>query len=99
MVELSTGTDDLDTIKNVLYNLDVAPIILHVPEKPVVEYEERPDDYTDELDSDENKNVTKYEDEPVPIGSGNDSVDEVVDAILGETASETADNSTGGDAL
>ncbi|ODV49033.1 DNA-directed RNA polymerase subunit B' [Methanohalophilus euhalobius] len=33
MVELSTGVDDFDKVKNVLYGLGVAPAQLHVPEK------------------------------------------------------------------
>ncbi|KXS46620.1 MAG: DNA-directed RNA polymerase subunit B' [Methanohalophilus sp. T328-1] len=33
MVELSTGVDDFDKVKNVLYGLGVAPVQFHVPEK------------------------------------------------------------------
>lgn len=101
MVELSTGTDDLNTIKNVLYNLNVAPIILHTPVKiitePETEVETETDDFTDELNLDDDENVKKinYEDEPIPIESSNDSVNEVVDAIL----NDSTDNNNGGDSL
>ncbi|MGP8321984.1 MAG: DNA-directed RNA polymerase subunit B'', partial [Methanosarcinaceae archaeon] len=84
MVELSTGTDDLNTIKNVLYNLDVIPIVLHVPVKPVVEYDEDIEDFTNEFDPDntDNTKVINYEDESIPIEVEDNSTGDIVDAIL-----------------
>jgi len=94
MVELSTGTDDLNTIKNVLYNLDVAPIILHVPDKPVVVYDEDVDDFTDGFLDNSDAKVTNYEDESIPIEAADGSAGDIVDEILND-----ADNVTGGDVL
>ncbi len=95
MVELSTGTDDLNTIKNVLYNLNVTPILLHVPVKTVVEYDEDIDDFTDEFDSDNNNTIiTNYNDESTPIGVADDSIGGIVDSILGDN-----DNGKGSDIL
>ncbi|MGP8319722.1 MAG: DNA-directed RNA polymerase subunit B'' [Methanosarcinaceae archaeon] len=85
MVELSTGTDDLNTIKNVLYNLNVTPILLHVPVKAVVEYDKDTDDFTDEFDSDNNNTtITNYDDESTSTGVADDSIGDIVDSILGD---------------
>lgn len=51
MVELSTGEDDEASIKNILYDLDVAATVLHVPELKVPEYIEEIPEYTDELET------------------------------------------------
>jgi DNA-directed RNA polymerase subunit B" len=50
MVELSTGTDDLDSIKNSLYDLGVKPMVIHTPTSEEPEYEEEVDNYVDELE-------------------------------------------------
>ena len=33
MVELSTGAEDIDAIKNIMYGVGVSPVELYVPEK------------------------------------------------------------------
>ena len=91
MVELSTGTDDLNTIKNVLYNLNVTPMILHTPVKIITNDDATNDgeigDFTDELDLDnETAKKVNYEDEPMPIDAITDSIDEVVDEIQTDSA-------------
>jgi DNA-directed RNA polymerase subunit B" len=64
MVELSTGTGDTDSIKNVLYNLSVTPTSIHI------EIEEPPV-YEDDLDN--------YADEPETISNVTDNVDAFAD--------------------
>ncbi|MFP4654980.1 MAG: DNA-directed RNA polymerase subunit B'' [Methanohalobium sp.] len=50
MVELSTGTDDTDSIKNSLYDLGVKPMFIHTPVSDEPEYDEEVDNYVDELE-------------------------------------------------
>ncbi|AEH60373.1 RNA polymerase beta subunit [Methanosalsum zhilinae DSM 4017] len=63
MVELSTGIEDITSIKNILYDLDVKPTQMNISVDDVPEYEEEPGNYTEELekithhDVDEKKHI------------------------------------------
>ncbi|MCG7853442.1 MAG: DNA-directed RNA polymerase subunit B'' [Methanosarcinaceae archaeon] len=63
MVELSTGTEDTNAIKNVLYNLDVTPTSIHIDIDQIPVYESDPDIYDEpETISSKTKNVASFAD-------------------------------------
>ena len=83
MVELSTGTEDTNAIKNVLYSLDVTSTSMHIDIEKMPVYGEVLDNYADETEKMSTDNVDSFEDKDF-LDKGLEMNDTFLGGILDE---------------